>query len=146
MQLEKTFDSNKNSNKELSYLYALALSVIKTKTMKSCHFGDYKEGEICINKQNRVWEVFYAECGRKYLKKSYTDCYNACIEVICRISTSTRVLGDLVTTFDRLIKNDFSKEELEKLIEDFGLNKNTRAVEAKNVKYNLKRFIETKTI
>lgn len=100
------------SKEEVKNLYALRLATMKFGLHVYLHYGNCGEANVCIAKKDAIWKVFECERGKAFDVSVYPRCLDACNEVIYRLAPSKATHLKMVVTFSRLLKFDFTVEEL----------------------------------
>ena len=100
------------SKEEVKTLYALRLATLKFGIHVYLHYGNYGEANVCIAKKDSIWKVFECERGRAFDISVYPGCLDACNEVLYRLAPSKSTHIKLLVIFNRLLKFDFTVEEL----------------------------------
>ena len=68
------------------------------------NFGYPKEENICLEKIDDLWYVYYVERGKKVRIKEYETLYSACINVIDRLAFSNESSEKLKEEFNNKIR------------------------------------------
>lgn len=62
--------------------------------LSSFSLGESKEQCVCLNKNNKIWEVYLVERGIIYDKSTFKECADACIEVIRQLAESKNLFQE----------------------------------------------------
>ena len=68
------------------------------------NFGYPREDNICLEKINNIWYVYYTERGKKVRIKEYETLYGACINVIDRLSETNELYEKYKEIFEQKLR------------------------------------------
>lgn len=88
-------------NKMLIHL----VSVVKDMGLENkFSLGEAKEQCVCLNKVNKIWEVFIIERDMTFEKDIFEDCFDACLQVIHHLADSKQMYEEATESFEMVKK------------------------------------------
>jgi len=96
------------TRKEIIYLHSLVATSNKGLLPMDYCFYDYQEWTICINKDNKIWQVYLCERGNKYDLETFEDIKDACIRVIWNCSYNKEEIEPAIQNFLIEVANGYS--------------------------------------
>lgn len=99
-------------NNDIICLYNLELTIIKMKLPNYFYFGEDLNNKICLNNKENNWQVYNTKNNTKYDIRTYGNCFDACIDIICRHCQNYYQIEESVSVFESLFENKLAKEKL----------------------------------
>lgn len=93
-----------NKKIENEILIQLLLVINNMGCLYAFSLGKSREQCVCLNKNDKMWEVYLVERGIVFDKSVYEECIDACIEVIHQLADSKELFEEHKESFLKIKK------------------------------------------
>ena len=93
-----------NKKIENEILIQLLLVINNMGCLYAFSLGKSREQCVCLNKNDKMWEVYLVERGIVFDKSVYEECIDACIEVIHQLADSKELFEEYKESFLKIKK------------------------------------------
>lgn len=111
------------TDNKIDYLKILGTTLMNNISSELYSIGVYREESFCIEGQNTDWIVYVGERGNKHNVKSFSDAFEACYELISRVSESDEEERNIRSLFNHNVNKNYSLVKAKRFGHNLSFNK-----------------------